>query len=56
MSREFFQSEAVTEHVDGMHFETKMVPMDSKLSTMAEIEGDGIEPESVDEEVRLQHI
>ena len=40
MSREYFQNEEVTEHVDGMHFETKMQAMEAKLTTIDDVNKD----------------
>ena len=37
LAREFFQNVAVTEHVDGMHFETKMQANDNKLTTLDDL-------------------
>ena len=52
MSREFFQLESVSEHIDGMEFETKMSPIETKLSGVDEKHTDDMEAhEEVDEEV-----
>lgn len=42
MSREYFQNEAVTEHVDGMHFETKMQAMEAKLTTIDDLHSNDV--------------
>lgn len=53
LAREYFQNVAVTEHVDGMHFETKMQANDNKLTTIEDVHGkDGDEEdEDVDSSV-----
>lgn len=52
MSREFFQLEAVSEHIDEMEFETKMSPIDSKLQGVDDKHTDEMPVhEEVDDEV-----
>lgn len=52
MSREFFQLESVSEHIDGMEFETKMSPIETKLSGVDDKHTDEMQAhEDVDEEV-----
>lgn len=52
MSREFFQHESVSEHVDDMEFETKMSPIETKLSGVDDKHSDEmIVHEEVDDEV-----
>ena len=52
MSREFFQLETVSEHIDGMEFETKMSPVETKLSGLDEKHSDEMQVhEEVDDEV-----
>ena len=45
MAREFFQLEVVTEHVDGMHFETKMQACETKLTTIDDVHEDSHDAE-----------
>jgi len=54
MSREFFELEVVSEHVNGMHFETKMQASPTKLTTIDEIDERHYDPNherNVDSEV-----
>ena len=37
LAREYFQTDEVTEHVDGMHFETKMQAMEAKLTSIDDV-------------------
>lgn len=48
MSREYFQNVAVTEHVDGMHFETKMQANDNRLTTLDDVKDVDEDHEDVD--------
>jgi hypothetical protein len=56
LAREFFQNNAVTEHVDGMHFETKMEAVPIILTTADSIHNieseilesnNGVDPEII---------